>query len=165
MIIVAPSFEILTTINRDDVLKHLERCGRICYKSEKNISSDSASNFISNIIKSGHESVIEHFNISVKFITDRGVTHELVRHRLASFSQESTRYCNYSHEKFGGEIQVVRPIGYLDWEHHRKFIWSDAMEQAEAHYKRLLEAGCTPHMITKREFSRSSRELASSKVP
>jgi len=96
MLLVKPSHEILTKINREEVLKHIELCGRTCYKSEDKITENSSSKFVSGIFKSGHYSVLEHFNISVRFICDRGVTHELVRHRLASYSQESTRYVNYN---------------------------------------------------------------------
>ena len=78
------------------ILQKLERCGRVCYKSEDKITEGSAEKFIGMILKSGHESVLEHEKLTVKFICDRGVTHEIVRHRIASYSQESTRYCNYS---------------------------------------------------------------------
>ena len=76
-------------------------CGRVCYKSEDRITADSAKRFVKSIIDRGHESVLEHFSFSVRFITDRSVTHELVRHRLASYSQESQRYVNYGGEKNG----------------------------------------------------------------
>ena len=77
------------------MLENIERAGRTCYKSEKNITKSSSETFINTILKSGHESVIEHEKISVRVICDRGVTHEIVRHRIASYSQESTRYVNY----------------------------------------------------------------------
>lgn len=92
MKIISPSFEILTPLDGQAVLKHIELCGRVCYKSEDKITGTSAATFVANIIKRGHEAVLEHFNITVKFICDRGVSHELVRHRLASYCQESTRY-------------------------------------------------------------------------
>jgi hypothetical protein len=101
MKIVKPSVEIIDNLNPREILKKLELCGRVCYKSEDKITPESAVKFISNIIKRGHESVIEHFSFSVKFIVDRGVSHEIVRHRIASYSQESTRYCNYSEDGFG----------------------------------------------------------------
>lgn len=109
MKIISPSFEILTPLDGQAVLKHIELCGRVCYKSEDKITDTSAAAFVANIIKRGHEAVLEHFNITVKFICDRGVSHELVRHRLASYCQESTRYCNYSKDGFGGEITVIWP--------------------------------------------------------
>lgn len=79
-----------------DVLPRIERIGRVCYKSEDKITPESSRNFVSMIIERGHESVLEHYSMSVRFICDRGISHELVRHRIASFSQESTRYVNYN---------------------------------------------------------------------
>ena len=96
-------------LNEEELLKKIELCGRVCYKSEDKINEESTDKFIAGIIKRGHESVLEHVNISVRFICDRGVTHEIVRHRLASYSQESTRYCNYSQDKFDNEIIVIEP--------------------------------------------------------
>lgn len=87
MKIISPSFEILTPLDGQAVLKHIEMCGRVCYKSEDKITGTSAATFVANIIKRGHEAVLEHFSITVKFICDRGVSHELVRHRLAAFLQ------------------------------------------------------------------------------
>lgn len=91
MKIISPSFEIMSLVDGKAVLNHIEKCGRVCYKSEDKITETSAAAFVAGIIKRGHEAVLEHFNITVKFICDRGVSHELVRHRLASYCQESTR--------------------------------------------------------------------------
>lgn len=143
MKIISPSFEILTPLDGQAVLKHIELCGRVCYKSEDKITGTSAATFVANIIKRGHEAVLEHFNITVKFICDRGVSHELVRHRLASYCQESTRYCNYSKDGFGGEITVIWPCflakGSTAMQH-----WVWACRQAEASYFNMLTFGCTP---------------------
>lgn len=143
MKIISPSFEILTPLDGQAVLKHIEMCGRVCYKSEDKITGTSAATFVANIIKRGHEAVLEHFNITVKFICDRGVSHELVRHRLASYCQESTRYCNYSKDGFGGEITVIWPCflakGSTAMQH-----WVWACTQAEASYFNMLTFGCTP---------------------
>ena len=92
MRIIEPYFEILDELDGKKMLQKIERIGRVCYKSEDLITEDSAEKFIRNILKRGHESVIEHEKISVKMVCDRGVTHEIVRHRVASYSQESTRY-------------------------------------------------------------------------
>lgn len=94
---IRPSHEIemVGDPSPQDILGHIERCGRTCYKSESKITENSSEEFVKKIIKLGHESVLEHFSFSVRFLCDRGVTHELVRHRLASFSQESTRYVGY----------------------------------------------------------------------
>lgn len=107
MKIIEASYEIITPINGEEMLRMIERAGRVCYRSEDRISSDSTETFIRNIVKRGHESVLEHCSFSVRFICDRGVSHELVRHRIASFSQESTRYCNYSGDKFGSELTFI----------------------------------------------------------
>ena len=105
MKIINPSFEIIGNVDGSAIVRHIEKCGRVCYKSEDRITDDSAEKFVAGIIQRGHEAVLEHASVTVKFICDRGVSHEIVRHRLASFCQESTRYCNYSSDKFG---RVVR---------------------------------------------------------
>lgn len=143
MKIIFPNVEILTPLDGQAVLKHIEQCGRVCYKSEDKITDTSAAAFVAGIIKRGHEAVLEHFNITVKFICDRGVSHEIVRHRLASYCQESTRYCNYSKDGFGREITVIRPIflaeGTPGW-----VIWRDACCCAESAYFDMLTLGCSP---------------------
>ena len=150
MIRVNPSIEILSDTSYETILKKVERIGRVCYKSEDKIKEDSAEGFIRAIIKRGHESVIEHESISVKVTCDRGVTHEIVRHRIASYSQESTRYCNYTTDKFSNQISCIDiATGFhydLDNEADRKKweIWNEAMEDAEKHYFRLIEAGAKP---------------------
>jgi thymidylate synthase (FAD) len=108
----------------------------VCYKSEDRITSDSAEAFIDKIMKSGHLSVIEHAHASIRFVTDRGVTHEMVRHRLASYCQESTRYCNYSKSKFGGEITVIEPQFKNE---KSKAIWEAVVAVAEASYETLTK--------------------------
>ncbi len=143
MRIIPPSHEILFMPEADQLLRHIELAGRTCYKSEDKITADSAAGFVKRIIASGHHSVIEHASISVRFICDRGVTHELVRHRLAAFSQESTRYANYSQDKFGNQITVIRPLFWpQDSPAYRR--WLEAMRQAEEHYLALLADGARP---------------------
>lgn len=107
MKLIKPSYEILTQIDPIQLLKNIEIAGRTCYKSEEKITEDSASKFVPMLLARGHESVLEHQSFTVKFICDRGVSHEIVRHRLASFSQESTRYCNYSNDKFDGLTFII----------------------------------------------------------
>jgi thymidylate synthase (FAD) len=142
MKIIKPSVEILDNITPVEVLKKLELCGRVCYKSEDKITDESAVKFISNIIKQGHESVLEHVSFSVRFICDRGVSHEIVRHRIASYSQESTRYCNYSKGDFDGQITVIEPL-YLEPGTEGYEIWRKACQEAEDNYFKLLQYGCT----------------------
>lgn len=150
MIVVRPSIEILTDTSYETMLRKIERIGRVCYKSEDKIAEGSAEGFIRAIIKRGHESVIEHESISVRVTCDRGVTHEIVRHRIASYSQESTRYCNYTSDKFSNQISCIDiatgfsydmndPADRKKWE-----IWSSAMEAAEKHYFEMIDAGAKP---------------------
>lgn len=143
MKIVNAGFIIMTPINGVQILKDIEHAGRVCYKNEDKIIEDSVKRFVQRVIKSGHESVIEHISISVRIICDRGVSHEIVRHRLASYSQESTRYCNYSKGKFGGEITIkVEPVFWDNWE--SAYIWLVAMQQAEQNYMQLISMGWSP---------------------
>lgn len=143
MKIISPSVEILTPLDGAAVLRHIEQCGRVCYKSEGKTTESSALAFVANIIKRGHEAVLEHFDITVKFICDRGVSHEIVRHRLASYCQESTRYCNYSKDGFGGEITVIQPC-YLATCGAGYQMWKEACEAAETAYFNMLNFGCSP---------------------
>ena len=143
MQVIMPSVEIIDHIDGNKVIKKIESIGRVCYKSESKITEDSAEKFIINILNSGHESVIEHESISVRVICDRGVSHEIVRHRIASYSQESTRYCNYSKEKFGKELTVIKPIFWgTDSEEYK--IWFDMMNRIEHDYNALIEMGAKP---------------------
>lgn len=110
MKIIDAGYEIMTPIDGQEVLKRIEAVARTCYKSEGNIKEGSAEKMVAALVRSGHEAMLEHFSFTVKFIVDRGISHEIVRHRLASFAQESTRYCNYSKDQFQGEITVIRPL-------------------------------------------------------
>lgn len=143
MKIIKPYFEILDEFNGISLLKKIERCGRVCYKSEQNITDSSCIDFVKNIIERGHESVLEHVSISVLFVCDRGVSHEIVRHRLASYSQESTRYCNYSNEKFGEEITIIDPC-FWDKDSSKYQSWKESMQQTEAAYFKELNMGAAP---------------------
>ena len=127
------------------IYKQIERVGRVCYKSENNITDESAEKFVRNLIKSGHEAMLEHTSMSVLFIVDRGVSHEIVRHRIASFAQESTRYCNYAKDKFGNHITVIRPF-FFHKEGREKDInaWNVAMLEAEEQYLKLIANGASP---------------------
>jgi len=141
MKIIQPSVEILTPLDGDYILKFLERIGRVCYKSEDKITDDSAEKFVRALIKSGHESVIEHFNITVKVICNRGISHEIVRHRIGAYSQESTRYVNY---KDG--IEVILP-NYLIMPNDKVYeVWLNAMADAERHYKKMIALGARPEI-------------------
>ena len=157
MRIISPSIEILDEINEQQILKKLESIGRVCYKSENNITEDSAERFVKNIMNRNHESVLEHVSISVRVICDRGVSHEIVRHRIASYSQESSRYCNYSNDKFGNELTFIKPcfwenkydteecemsIGFRCRNEYEQ--WLKCMASIEQCYFAMLEHGATP---------------------
>jgi len=116
----------------------LERAGRTCYKSEDKITEDSAAKFIGMLNKRGHRAMLEHCFASVKFVCDRGVTHELVRHRLVSYAQESTRYCNYAKDKFGSEISAIEPPFKNEGSQE---IWQETLQVIEDAYQRLIKNG------------------------
>lgn len=134
-------YEILTPI-RGDELQLIEKAGRTCYKSEDKITDESAKKFVAGLIKRNHEAMLEHSFLSIRFICDRGVSHELVRHRLASFAQESTRYCNYSQDKFGNELTFIKPL-FFDEDTNEYRLWEHAMRVAESDYMMMLNAGRT----------------------
>lgn len=141
MKIIEPSVELINPVPYEVALNTIEIAGRTCYQSEDKITGDSAETFIRNIIKRGHESVLEHVSVTARFICDRGVSHEIVRHRIGAYSQESTRYCNYSAGKFGSEITVIEPHVF---DSATYTTWLDACEKSEKAYFSLLEGGATP---------------------
>lgn len=144
MKIINASYRIETpTYSGEKLLKSIEQAGRTCYKSEDRITDESAEAFVRMLIKRGHESVLEHASITVRFVCDRGVSHEIVRHRIASFSQESTRYCNYSGDRFRNEITFIKPC-FLEEGTGGYKLWKQAMFVAEKEYFDLLKWGCTP---------------------
>lgn len=138
--VIEAGYEIMDKINGPEILEKIELCGRVCYKSEERITKQTSEKFIRGIIKNGHLSVLEHFSFSIRFIVDQGVSHELVRHRIASFSQESTRYCNYGCKN---EIAVIQPIFYKEGGTCLGE-WAVACLQAEKTYMTLLANGSTP---------------------
>lgn len=147
MKVINTSFIIETPIDAEYILKQIEKAGRTAYKTGDKITTDSAKKFVKKILDMGHESVIEHYNITVRVICDRGVTHEIVRHRIASYTQESTRYCNYSMGKFGGEITVIKPCFWNSdsAEDKKKYeIWEGAIKAAEKAYLELIKLGASP---------------------
>lgn len=143
MRIISPSFIIESEFDQRSILKQIERSGRTAYKSENLITEDSAEKFVEMIMKNGHLSVIEHFSLTVRIICDRGVSHEIVRHRLASYTQESTRYCNYSQGKFGGELTVIKPCFWND-DDKKYLVWKKTLEEIESSYNELIKLGANP---------------------
>lgn len=141
MKIVEPKIELLWIT--PDPEKQIEIAGRTCYKSEDKITADSAREFVRRMRKSGHHAMLEHASASFLIITDRGITHEIVRHRLASYAQESTRYCNYSKDKFNNECCFIEPP---DLSRSEFTYWQDACEFSERRYFGMLEHGASPQI-------------------
>jgi len=137
MQIIQPSAELLGEIDGAEMLRHVERCGRVCYKSEWRITQDSYAAFVGKIIANGHEAVLEHASATLRVVCDRGVSHEIVRHRLASYCQESTRYVSYD------DIEVICPQGLSEAQYA---VWETAMLACEAAYKQLRQQGCAPQI-------------------
>lgn len=154
-----------------DILTKIEMIGRTCYMSTDMITDDSCRKFVRGLVKRQHEAMLEHASLTIRFIVDRGVSHEIVRHRVASFAQSSTRYCNYSFDKFGNEIAVIEPCFFNDIPKPRKQIlrylaeekysllsepvnptdheqqycaWYDSCKRAEMNYMNMLSHGATP---------------------
>lgn len=136
------------------ILKRITEAGRVAYQSERVGGEE---DFVRSLIKRGHESVLEHAIISVIVTCDRGVTHEAVRHRVASYTQESTRYCNYAGDRFGGEITYINIMGGIRRERKMSQLsplqiaeivgeWTEACQDAERHYNRMIELGATPEI-------------------
>lgn len=142
MNVIPPSFELLDRVDGTALLQKIELAGRVCYKSEAKITPDSAAGFVRRILENGHESVLEHEKLTARIVCDRGVSHEIVRHRIASYSQESTRYCNYSLDKFQNELTFIRPFFWND-EPEKFRVWEEAMAAAERAYLALLDLGAT----------------------
>lgn len=143
MRIIEPSWCFEEEINPKAIMEKIERAGRTCYKSEGRIGDGTAEKFIASIIKRGHEAVLEHASISVRIICDRGVSHEIVRHRLAAYCQESTRYCNYADGKFGRELTFIKPCYWEDGSEMYD-VWENAMQAVEQVYQFMVARKVKP---------------------
>ena len=153
MKIINASAHIEDKINGQEILKKIEKIGRVCYKSENKINSESAEDFIRNIIKRGHESVLEHVSISVRVICPRIISQQIQRHRLASYSQESQRFVNYSNDKFGNELTFIKPSWFKSSleelnkgrpSHLDEGYWIDCMLRTESEYLSFIDRGWKP---------------------
>lgn len=141
MKIIKPLVELLWITT--DPEKQIEVAGRTCYKSENKITKDSARDFSRRMRSSGHHAMIEHAVASFRIVTDRGITYEIVRHRLASYAQESTRYCNYSKDKFGKECSFIQPPSLTEEQYGQ---WISACRDVEKYYFQMLHQGCSPQI-------------------
>lgn len=145
MKVIDPSVELIMPMSGMEMLKAIEAAGRTCYKSEDKITEDSAIKFCESIMKRNHGAVLEHASFTARFVCDRGVSHEIVRHRLASYCQESTRYCNYNKEKFGNELTFIKPCFWNEpGDFNKRAEWTEAMRLAEQSYMALMSIGATP---------------------
>lgn len=132
---------ILSLLNKPkSIMRKIEIAARTCYKSEDKINETSHVAFIERLVRRGHEAMLEHGYATAYFRVDRGVSHELVRHRLASFAQESTRYCNYKDK----DIEFVEPSTELDVDSMN--VWSSHMQECEVAYNKLIKAGYSPQV-------------------
>lgn len=141
-ILISQKVELLN-ISHTDPIRFLEKVARTCYKSENLIQHGSAERLIRNLIEKGHEAMLEHVTITVKFTTNRAIANEIVRHRMASYAQESTRYCNYSKDTFGKNLKFVLPMD-IDMESYTKIF--DLYLKIEELYLTLIKSGITPEM-------------------
>lgn len=141
---IKAGYEILDPLNGEEILQKIEKVARVCYKSEDKIGEGTAERMVRALVRCNHMAMLEHFSFSVKFIVDRGVSHEIVRHRVASFAQESTRYCNYG-SKDGG-ITVIEPLFFrpLDGKDVQYRSWYTSCLEAEGAYLDMLKDGATP---------------------
>ena len=144
MIITEPSVEIFLDKPGEEMLKSIERYGRTCYQSYSGIGNKTYRIFILAALKKGHFSIIEHEKVTARVICDRGVSHELCRHRIGSFTQESTRYISYKNG-----LEVIEPCFWkldemTDDTQPLRLKWFNAMLNAEESYKQLMEAGAKP---------------------
>lgn len=137
MKVIDPTVVVSLQSEPQFIMKTIEEAGRTCYKSEDRINENSYVAFIERLVRRGHEAMLEHGYATAHFRIDRGVSHELVRHRLASYAQESTRYCNYKDK----DIEFVRP-SYLNESSYE--LWTNAMLTVEEAYNQMIKNGCTP---------------------
>ena len=131
-------------IDGKKIMKKIERACRTCYRSEGKISENSYKTLLTNCITRGHESVLEHEKVTVRIYSDIGSYKDLTRHRHASFSVESTRYCSYDKDKFGNEISFINPIYMEDKDVYKT--WENTMKEIENGYKKMKELGATTDM-------------------
>ncbi len=136
-------FEFVDEFDGMEMLRKIEKAARLCYQSEPSGDDEVTKKFVKGLISRGHESTIEHASITVKITTDRGVTHAIVRHRIASFSQSSTIYCKFNSGKPGKDMTFIQPVQWSDGD-PQFAVWMTCMQQCEDAYNRLIEMGAKP---------------------
>lgn len=143
MRIVEPYIKV-EKIDGTKIMKKIERACRTCYRSEGSITEDSYKRLLNNCITRGHESVLEHEKVTVRIYSDIGSYKDLTRHRFASFSVESTRYCSYDKDKYGNEISVINPVYIEDKEIYE--VWKNTIQEMEKGYMKMKELGAATDM-------------------
>ena len=140
--IIPASFKIETEFDGDKILREMELFARNCYKSEEKVSGiENTYRFVNMLLHTNkHEGILDHHIVSVRVICDRGISLEIVRHRMGAYLQESTRYCTNTHE---GEIEVIEIPGLTQ---DQRYVWESAMKDSEHYYNTLREFGCSPQI-------------------
>lgn len=145
MQIVDPYIQV-EKVDGTQIMKNIERACRTCYRSEGKITEESYKTLLKNCITRGHESVLEHEKITIRMYCDLGVYKDITRHRIASFSIESTRYCNYGKDKFGNELKFIKPCNMEEGTELYK-LWEDACENIEKDYIEMSNLGALPDQL------------------
>lgn len=145
MKIIEPTIEI-ENVDYKKIMKNLEKACRTCYRSEDKITDESYKTLLKNCINRGHESILEHEKITIQMVCDIGVYKDLTRHRIASFSIESTRYCNYGKDKFENQIKFIKPVN-MEENTELYAEWKNNCEEIEKHYIKMAKLGATPDQM------------------
>lgn len=145
MKIIEPVVEV-EKVDYNKIMRNLERACRTCYRSEDKITEESYKTLLKNCINRGHESILEHEKITIRMTCDIGVYKDLTRHRHASFSIESTRYCNYGKDKFDNQIKFIKPV---NMEENTELYneWEKSLEEIESHYIKMVSLNATPDQM------------------
>jgi thymidylate synthase (FAD) len=145
MKIIEPTIQV-EKVDYKQVMKNLERACRTCYRSEGKITEESYKTLLKNCINRGHESILEHEKVTIRMLCDIGVYKDLTRHRIASFSIESTRYCNYGKDKFDNQIKFIKPVNMEEGtELYNK--WYDTCKIIEQNYIEMSKLEATPDQL------------------
>lgn len=145
MQIVDPYIQV-EKVDGKKIMKNIERACRTCYRSEGKITDESYKTLLKNCITRGHESVLEHEKITVRMYCDLGVYKDLTRHRIASFSIESTRYCNYGKDKFDNELKIIKPCNIEEGTELYEN-WKNTCEVIEKNYMEMSKSGALPDQL------------------
>lgn len=145
MKIIEPKIEV-ENVDYNQIMKNLERACRTCYRSEDKVTEESYKTLLKNCVNRGHESILEHEKVTIRMVCDIGVYKDLTRHRHASFSIESTRYCNYGKDKFENQIKYIKPVN-IEEGTELYAEWKKSLEEIEKHYIKMAELGATPDQM------------------